>query len=319
VHYCGICGSDLPVYRWDYHPAKWEHALPRVMGHEFAGEVAGAGPGVDTGTFANGVPVAVEPGVTCGHCAGCRRGFPNLCEERTIVGIDCDGAFARYVTVPARNAFVLERGADFARGAFLEVFAIGVHVVERARLEPNDRVLVLGAGPIGISAAALARVAGCDDVVVAGIASDREVRLPAAEAVGAAATTTDLSELDRRFDVVVEASGSPAAVRDAVRLCRTGGRVVAVGTTGRDVALDWDDIVLRAVTISPVRARLDHHWLEAARLIERVPLPGSFFQTFPLARVDDAFQTALAGAAVKVLIEPTEGAVGSAAAQGEVA
>lgn len=306
IGYCGICGSDLPVYRWEGQPSKWVEQLPRVMGHEFAGTIEELGVGAETSGLHVGDRVAVEPGITCGVCAACREGFPNLCERRSIVGIDRDGAFASFVAVPAANVFPLDADADLRRAAFLEVFALGLHAVERARPLPHRRVLVLGAGPVGLSVAAIARLAGCGDVVVAGAAQDADVRLPVAAAVGATQTalSSDVAELEQ-FDVVIDASGAAAAVRAGIAACKTGGRLVAVGTASTEVAVDWSEIVLRAIRIVPVRARLDRNWSDAARLLPRVPLPDGFFEIFPLSRIGDAFEAALAGTAVKVLVDPT--------------
>lgn len=308
VAFCGICGSDLPVYQWEGQPAKWQTALPRVMGHEFAGHVIGRGARVDASVFADGTPVAVEPGVTCGTCAGCRNGYPNLCVDRSILGIDRDGAFAPYVAVPARNAFPLPASTDIRAAAFLEVFAIAVHAIERAAPRSLDRVLVVGAGPIALSLVALARLAGCERVEIAGLPRDVDVRLAVAAELGATAmhVAPDASPADA-FDVVFEASGAGAGIRAGIASCRIGGRIVAVGTATADVTLDWTDIVMRAIRITPIRARLPRHWQEAARLLARVDLPEAFFSTYPLAAADAAFEAARRGAAVKVLIQPTSG------------
>lgn len=308
VAFCGICGSDLPVYRWEAQPAKWEASLPRVMGHEFAGRVVGRGARVDGVVFADGTPVAVEPGVTCGTCSGCRSGYPNLCQDRSILGIDRDGAFAPYVAVPARNAFVLPASIDLRAAAFLEVFAIGVHAVERAKLRSLDRVLVVGAGPIALSIVALARLAGCERVGISGLPHDVDVRLAAAVELGATAVhVAPETPPAESFDVVFEASGSAPGIRAGLAACRIGGRVVGVGTATAEVTLDWTDMVMRAIRFTPIRARLPRHWEEAPRLLERIELPATFFSTFPLSAVDAAFEAALRGSAVKVIVEPTSG------------
>lgn len=305
VAYCGICGSDLPVYRWKGQPAKWAAALPRVMGHEFTGRVAARGSQVAADAFPDGAPVAVEPGITCGSCDRCRSGYPNLCAQRSIVGIDRDGAFAPYVAVPARNAYALPPSTDPKAAAFLEVFAIAVHALERSAPRPLDRVLVVGAGPIGLSLVALATLAGCERVEVAGAPQDVDVRLPAAVALGARAVhVAPAAPPEAAFDVVYEASGASAGVHAALGSCRSGGRVVAVGTATSDVSVDWTDLVMRAVRVTPIRARLPRHWHEACRLLERVPLPDGFFATFPLAAADAAFRAALRGVAVKVFVDP---------------
>lgn len=311
VAFCGICGSDLPVYRWEGQPSKWETSLPRVMGHEVAGRVAGRGVRVDPTVFADGTPVAIEPGVTCGACDGCRSGYPNLCVDRSILGIDRDGAFAPYVAVPARNAFVLSASTDLRAAAFLEVFAIGVHAMERAKVRSLDRVLVVGAGPIALSLVALVRLAGCERVEISGLPQDVDVRLAAAVELGATAVhVSPDAPPANAFDVVFEASGAGPGIRAGLAACRIGGRVVGVGTATAEVTLDWTDMVMRAIRFTPIRARLPRHWEEAPRLLERIDLPETFFSTFPLSAADAAFEAALRGSAVKVLVEPTSSASG---------
>lgn len=307
VRYCGICGSDLPVYRWDGFQAKWADRLPRVMGHEFAGHVVALGPGTEGRGVEVGDAVAVEPGVTCGVCPACREGFRNLCQDRSLIGIDRDGAFAPFVAVPLENAFRLEPDVDLRHAAFLEVLALAQHAIERSHLEPSDRVLVLGAGPVALGAVALARLGGCEDVVVVGAPMDAHFRLPLAAELGATQTGL-LSDAGSAatFDVVIEASGAASAIQAALSLCRTGGRVVAVGTPTATVEVDWYDLVMRAVTVVPIRARHDRHWTTAAALLMRVRLPERFFQVLELARAREAFDAAIAGHAVKVLIDPTE-------------
>lgn len=306
VSYCGICGSDLPVYQWDGQPQGWADGLPRVMGHEFAGRVLARGERVDPHRWAEGTIVGVEPGVTCGECQGCLAGFPNLCSRRSLVGIDRDGAFAPFVAVPAVNAYPLSPDTDLRHAAFLEVFALAVHAVERARLRPVYRVLVVGAGPIGLSLVALARLAGCEAVEIAGLPQDVDVRMALAAELGATASfVAPEPPLRGSYDVVFEASGAWAGIRNALTSCRTGGRVVAVGTATGDVPVDWTDVVLRAIRVTPIRARLPRHWEEGARVLHRIPLPDGFFSTYPLEHIDLAFDAALRGAAVKVLVQPS--------------
>jgi threonine dehydrogenase-like Zn-dependent dehydrogenase len=277
------------------------------MGHEFAGTVEALGANAGQAGLSIGDKVAVEPGVTCGTCKACRAGFGNLCAHRSIIGIDRQGAFAPRVVTPAQNAFRLPDDADMRMAAFLEVFALGLHTVDRAKLRPQHRVLIVGAGPVGLSAVALAKLAGCREVVAAGAPHDVEVRLPMAEQLGATSTvvSSHLAELEQ-FDVVIEASGAAAGIRAGIAACKTGGRVVAVGTAKSNVELDWNDIVMRAVTITPVRARLDASWSESAALLNRIDAPDGFFEDFCLDQIDEAFSAALEGTAVKVLVVPSE-------------
>ena len=299
VAFCGICGSDLPVYHWSEPPAKWAKNLPRVMGHEFAGYVTTEVHGLASGTL-----VAVEPGTGCGHCANCRDGYSNLCPSRTILGIDRDGAFARYVSVPIESLRPVPADIDARRAAFLEVFALAIHALERAKLRPADSVLVVGAGPIAVSIAALCARAGAPRPVLTGTADDAEVRFPLARALGAEAIETSALPESEMFDVVFEVSGATAGVASAVSHCVTGGRVVAIGTPPESAGAPWNELVMRAIRMTPIRARLPRHWVTGAEVLRRLELPEAFFGEFSLGQIEQAFRDASERKVCKVLVNP---------------
>lgn len=300
VSMCGICGSDLPVYEWRGMPEKWRHALPRVMGHEFAGRIVTD----TTGRLAAGTLVAVEPGIGCGTCDNCRDGYANLCLTRSIIGIDRDGAFAPLVVAPVRNVHVVPPTMAEKRAAFLEVFALAIHAQERAKLLPHERALIVGSGPIGLSVAALCRLAGLAEVVVTGTDLDAKFRFGLASAIGAIPILAPELRRERAFDVAFETSGAVAGVRAAVAGCRTGGRVVAIGTPTTNVDLDWNDIVMRGLRIVPIRARLPRHWERGAEVLARLDLPAGFFSEFALLDAVAAFDEAARRSGLKVMIRP---------------
>jgi threonine dehydrogenase-like Zn-dependent dehydrogenase len=299
VAYCGICGSDLPVYQWSDPPAKWAVNLPRVMGHEFAGYLTTEVDGLAMGSL-----VAVEPGTGCGNCVHCRDGYSNLCASRSILGIDRDGAFARYVSVPIESLRPVPADMDARRAAFLEVFAIAIHALERAKLRPADAVLVVGAGPIALSIAALSVRAGASRPVLVGTAADAEVRFALAGALGAEPVKADALPAEAAFDVVFEVSGATAGVASAVGHCLTGGRVVAIGTPPESAGAPWNEMVMRAIRLTPVRARLPRHWVTGAEVLRRLELPEAFFTELPLGQIGRAFRDASERKACKVLVSP---------------
>jgi threonine dehydrogenase-like Zn-dependent dehydrogenase len=281
-------------------PEKWKRALPRVMGHEFSGRVVTD----TTGGLTPGTLVAVEPGIGCGRCDNCRDGYANLCPQRSILGIDREGAFAPLVTAPSANVHVVPADMDEVSAAFLEVFAIAIHAQERAKLLPHERALVVGSGPIGISLVALCVRAGLVETVVVGTQIDSEFRLPLAEKLGAKAVLAKNLPDSAAFDVVFETSGSAAGVRGAIAACRTGGRVVAIGTPEGMVELNWNEIVMRGIRVVPIRARLPRHWNRAAAVLSTMRMPDGFFSQFSLPDAVEAFEEATLRRGLKVMIRP---------------
>jgi len=204
VHQCGVCGSDLHFYRGDL-------PLPpgTCMGHEISGEVAEVGPGVQD--FRPGDRVCVEPLLVCGTCQYCRSGQYQLCRQRRLLGAPLPGGFARYVQVPAYCLYRLPDAIDFEVGSLIEPLAVAVHGLRLAGLSVGDRMLVLGAGTIGLMAVLVAREMGAMSVVACGrYGHQREAAL----ALGAETAVEDSEEAlaglsgspwGSAFDLVVEA------------------------------------------------------------------------------------------------------------------
>jgi len=230
----GICGSELSGYLGQNSLRK----PPLVMGHEFAGTVEAVGPAVTR--FAPGTLVTANPLVTCGACRHCRSGAPQLCLERSLVGAHRPGAFAEYVAVPERNVYALPPGMTAAQGALVEPFACGVHLCRLAGMSPGHRVVVYGAGPIGLCIVQAAKVRGVRDLFVVDL---NERRLEAAAALGAA-TGTALKEEDAgAFDIAVDAVGARATRHGCVRAVRRGGTVVWTGLHEAETELPINDMI----------------------------------------------------------------------------
>lgn len=232
VRACGICGTDLHFYNGD---------LPAMAslspGHEFAGEVAALGDGVDR--FAEGDRVAVEPIIRCGRCTYCQTGQYQLCPKRVLVGAFHQGALAEYIVVPAYMLYRLPDELDFDLGAFAEPMAVSVHGVHIANVSSGDKVLVLGTGTIGLTSIMAAQAAGASEV----IATHRhEHQGKAALAAGAdrIISPDDVDVLQAEsIDVVIETIGGKApTLEQAVHVVRLGGWITVLGLFTQKVPLN---------------------------------------------------------------------------------
>ncbi len=235
VRRCGICGSDLHMA--DMHGADTGMApLPpgTVMGHEFAGEVVEVGRGVSG--FRAGDRVTAMPFIACGTCAACLTGMGYRCAKACYSALGEErGGYAEYMRVGAAETLPLPDGVDDRLGALVEPFAVGLHGINAARLAPGERVLIMGAGPIGLACAVWARHFGARDVIV----SDFEpARLAMAERLGATAVIDAGREsvvgvykhhAGQRPDVIVECVGVPGTQQLAMDYAPMGGRIVVLG------------------------------------------------------------------------------------------
>ena len=302
------CGTDLKTYRRG-HP---KLPMPTPLGHEFTGTVAAVGAGVTR--FREGDEVLAAPSAPCGGCPPCVRGLENLCEHingRTMAW----GAFADYLRIPAhvvrRNVYPRPRGLDLRHAALLEPLSCVVAGVERLDLVGRDRVMVMGAGPIGLLYVSLLKRRGVKEVIVLG---KREERLEAARKLGAD-QVWDLAEIEdpdafvrdnvpEGLCTVVECVGRPEAWSQAMRWVRKGGEVLFYGGCARgvEVPLDthrvhYDALTLKGAfhfTPSDVRISLD--------LIVRreLNLDVLVSDVVPLSRVQEAIDRLLEGRAIKI-------------------
>jgi L-iditol 2-dehydrogenase len=259
IHACGICGSDVH----GYDGSTGRRLPPIVMGHEAAGVVEGVGSGVVG--FAAGDRVTFDSTVYCGECFYCKRGEVNLCDNREVVGVSTPlfkrmGAFAEYVTVPARIAYKLPEGMPYSHAALIEAVSVAVHGVGLTPIALGDTVLIVGAGMIGLLTLQAARLAGAGRVFVMDV---DETRLELARKLGATATlntgdeeaaretVAEIMEMThgRGADAALECVGATAPVKLALDSVRKGATVTLVGNVAPTIELGLQSVVTRQIRL----------------------------------------------------------------------
>lgn len=229
---CGVCGTDLHIADGEFPPTPY----PIVPGHEFAGEIAAVGPGVTD--FREGMRVAVDPSLFCGHCEFCRRNRGNLCQNWGAIGDTVNGAFAEYVAVPAKNAYLLPDNVSLREAALIEPLSCAVHGIRRLAPQLGDTFLIVGAGTMGLLLMQLALRGGASRVAMLDLNARR---LEVAEQLGATHTATDIGTLMEReplgFDCVIDATGVPRAIETAFGAVRRGGKFMIFGVAPGDASI----------------------------------------------------------------------------------
>ncbi|MDR6550447.1 alcohol dehydrogenase catalytic domain-containing protein [Paenibacillus qinlingensis] len=242
VKRAGICGSELSGYLGHNSLRK----PPLIMGHEFSGVIERLGSQVNG--LQVGDRVTANPLVTCGQCRFCRNGQSQLCSERKLLGAHRPGAFAEYIAVPARNVFQLENYVSLEEGAFAEPFACAIHVCRMLALTPTERLLIYGAGPIGLFALQAAHVYGLQNIVIVDL---NATRLEIAKELGGIAIT-NLDQLDPLlkgdFDAVIDAVGAETTRRKSIEATRPGGKVIFTGLHEAESKLAVNDMIRSEIT-----------------------------------------------------------------------
>lgn len=228
VKACGICGTDVHVFRGEY-----LGGYPIIPGHEYSGVIEEVGKNVTR--LKAGDHVAIEPNICCDNCVSCLNNRQNFCEHWQGVGTILNGGFAEYSVLPEKAVFAIGN-IPFLAGSFMEPLSCVLHGVQRARIRMADRVLVLGAGPIGILLSMAIQLQGASEITQV----DRNsARLALAKKYGAAKTFTSLDELEQNgYDVVVDASGSKFLMESAINFVRKGGTILLFGVPPRNVKLE---------------------------------------------------------------------------------
>jgi L-iditol 2-dehydrogenase len=293
----GVCGSDVHYY---LHGRIGSQVVtdPIIMGHEFSAWIAALGAGVEG--LGIGTLVAVDPGISCGQCELCEQGHPNLCPHVRFCGTPpIDGVFAEYTVMPARNCFPLSEGITPAEGALLEPLGIAIHAVDLAHLQPGQTVTVLGAGPIGLLIAAVARAAGASAIYMTEPLAYRRdfAREYVADEAFNPAETDVVTEIQRctssrGVDVAFEAAGAPGTPQQAAAVARIGGKVIVAGIPADDrITMNASTVRRKGLTIKLVR-RMKHTYTRAIRLVQagRVVVQPLATHFFPLERIADAFE-----------------------------
>ncbi|QJA00087.1 alcohol dehydrogenase catalytic domain-containing protein [Leifsonia sp. PS1209] len=305
VAYVGICGTDLHVYHGDMDARV---TAPATIGHEMSGTIAELGPGVDG--WAVGDLVTVMPLDWDGTCPACLAGNHHICQNLDFIGIDSPGALQQYWNVPARTLVRLPDGVSLRDAALVEPVAVAVHDVRRSGAGAGDKVVVIGAGPIGVLIATVATASGAE-VVIAEIDANRRA---AAEDMGL--RTIDPSGVDQvawvnewtgdaGADVVFEVSGAAAAVLGATGLAKVRGTVVVVAIHSQPRPLDLHRVFWRELTILGARVYERQDFERAVELVAGGTIPAGKLITrvVALTEVAAAFEALEAGQAMKLLVE----------------
>jgi (R,R)-butanediol dehydrogenase / meso-butanediol dehydrogenase / diacetyl reductase len=251
VAYGGICGTDLMIYLGKHPRAK----APLAACHEFSGTIVQA----DGDAFAVGTPVVINPLLMCGTCYACRSGIPHVCATLKLVGIDCDGGFAEYVSVPLHTVRPIPASLPLVQAALVEPLAVAVHAVRVSELKVGDMTAILGAGPIGMMTAQVARLAGARKVFV----SERSPRrLQIARELGFEVIDTSTQSAVEVINqgtqgvglpVVFETAGVQPTIADAIKVVRPGGQLLQVGMPKTPPVVDVTGMMFREIPMKPIR------------------------------------------------------------------
>ncbi|QIZ34512.1 L-threonine 3-dehydrogenase [Saccharopolyspora sp. ASAGF58] len=306
----GICGTDLHIASWDEWAARTV-PTPLVVGHEFAGEVVATGAAVTraaVGDFVSG-----EGHLVCGRCRNCLAGRRHLCAHTEGLGVHRNGAFAEFAVLPEQNVWVHRGEVDPDVAAIFDPFGNAVHTALSFPVVGED-VLITGAGPIGLMAASVARHAGARHVVITDVS---EHRLELARRVGvdlavdvSQARVADAHQqlgLSEGFDVAMEVSGKPEALREVVANMAHGGRIAMLGLPAEDFSLDWSAVVFKMLTVKGIYGReMFATWYSMSVLLESgLDLMPVITHRFPYTEHAEAFETARSGRCGKVILDWT--------------
>ena len=306
-----ICGTDYHIYKWD----EWAQArikLPRILGHEFAGEIVEVSEGVSV--FSTGEAVVAESHMACGTCYQCRTGNSHICEKLKILGVDVDGSFAEYVKIPEQNAWRIPKNTPFETATILEPLGNAVHATFAAN-PAGCNVVVFGCGPIGLSAVAVARASGALSVTAVDV---NNYRLKLATKMGADRTFNSASAdpvanihgntEGRGADVILEMSGNERAIRQAFKAIRNGGTVVLFGIPSKDVALNIaDDVIFKEAQVRGVIGReMFRTWYKLEALLKsgKLNLKPLITHRMSFNRLDEAMKLIASGNCGKIVLKP---------------
>jgi threonine 3-dehydrogenase len=307
VHTTGICGTDLHIYQWD----DWAQATipaPMTVGHEFSGRIERLGSNVSG--FVEGELVGAEGHVVCGHCRNCLAGRRHLCQQPKGLGVNIPGAFADYVVIPKTNLWRHLDDIDPEIAALFDPFGNAVHTALKFPVFGED-VLITGAGPIGLMAAAVVRHAGARNTVITDMNPHRlEIarRMGASRAVNISNEDIGqvMKELDmlEGFDVALEMSGSPAAMRDILANTIHGANIALLGLPSEPYEIDWTTVIFNMLNIKGIYGReMYDTWYKMNVLIQSgLDISPVITHRFPAESYDDAFAAITGADSGKVLL-----------------
>jgi threonine 3-dehydrogenase len=303
-----ICGTDVHIYNWD-HWSQENVPIGLVTGHEYAGEVVGMGQEVKG--FTVGDRVSGEGHITCGHCRNCRAGRRHLCRNTMGVGVNRAGAFAEYLVIPAFNAFKLPADVTDDMASIFDPFGNAVHTALSFNMVAED-VLITGAGPIGIMAAAVAKHVGARNIVVTDI---NDYRLDLAKSMGATRTVNVAREplvdvineigMTEGFDVGLEMSGVPSAFQAMLSSMNHGGKIAMLGIPPEQMGIDWSEVIFKGLELKGIYGReMFETWYKMAGLIQSgLDLKPIITHHFSIDDFQQGFDIMRSGQSGKVILD----------------
>jgi threonine 3-dehydrogenase len=308
----GICGTDVHIYKWDAWAQK-TIPVPMAVGHEFVGRIVEVGANVKD--FHVGEIVSGEGHVVCGRCRNCLAGRRHLCKDTKGIGVNRPGAFAEYLALPMTNVWVHDPAIPRDVQSLFDPFGNAVHTALSFDLLGED-VLITGAGPIGIMAAAVARHAAARYVVVTDV---NPYRLELARRMGAT-LAVDVREqriadaqrqlgMKEGFDVGLEMSGNSAALRDMLANMCHGGKIAMLGIPEREMAIDWNTVVFNMLTIKGIYGReMYETWYKMTVMLQSgLDISPVITHRFPYQEFEKGFEAMISGQSGKVILTWKEG------------
>jgi len=310
VHRASICGTDLHILKWDAW-ASQTIPVPMVVGHEFVGEVAMVGSNVSD--FFPGQLVSAEGHVVCGRCRNCLAGRRHLCAHSKGVGVHRPGCYAEYISVPMSNVWVHHADIDPEVACIFDPFGNAVHTALAFPVLGED-VLITGAGPIGLMAAAVVLHAGARFVVQTDV---NPWRLALARQMGVTMAVdtrqTALKEVQKKqgmkegFDVGLEMSGSGSAFRDMLANMAHGGRIALLGIPSEQILIDWNTVIFNMITLKGIYGReMYETWYKMTVMLQSgLNIKPVITHRFSYTQFQEAFDVMLSGQAGKVIMDWT--------------
>lgn len=306
-----ICGTDVHIYNWD----EWSQKtipVPMTIGHEFVGVIEEIGSRVRD--FKVGDLVSGEGHIVCGHCRNCLAGRRHLCKNTKGVGVNRTGIFAEYASIPMTNVWHCDKRIPEDVLSIFDPLGNAVHTALSFDLLGED-VLITGAGPIGIMAAAVAKHAGARIVVVSDV---NQYRLDLAKKMGADCVTNPMDEklsdvmvklgMTEGFDVGLEMSGNGKALQDMVDSMYHGGKIAMLGIQGPDTSIDWNKIVFNSLTIKGIYGReMFETWYKMTAMLQSgLDISGIITHKFHYTDFEKGFEIMKSGQSGKVILEWTK-------------
>lgn len=308
IHKTAICGTDVHIYNWDDWARK-TIKVPMVVGHEYAGEIVEVGKEVRG--YKVGDRVSGEGHITCGYCRNCRAGRTHLCRNTFGVGVNREGCFAEYLVIPAFNAFKIPSNISDDVASIFDPLGNAVHTALSFDLVGED-VLITGAGPIGIMAAAICKHVGARYVVITDI---NDYRLELAKRMGATRTVNvgrenlrDVMQelkMNEGFDVGLEMSGSPQAFNSMLETMNHGGKVALLAIPPSGMAIDWNNVVFKGLIIKGIYGReMFETWYKMASLVQSgLNVEPIITHRFPIDEFQKGFDAMRSGQSGKVILD----------------